>query len=265
MSLARLAPTAALALALAGAAVAQESRPTSQPDRPQLPPLGRPAGVFGAEVTVDERTRLADVAADPAELEGETIRVEGTIEDVCTKKGCWMVLRDGEEEVRVRFVDYSFFVPRDAHDRRAIVQGTAKAEAISEEMARHYAEESGSPEEAEAIDGPQQVISFTATAVEILGSDELPLAAEGDGAEAAALAERVAAAAAPTDDRAYEAAPVDDAAAALERVRAVPGARTLEFDLWTEVEGWVVFGAPGDERFASGAAVEKATGRVVRF
>ena len=44
--------------------------------------------------------------------------VEGTITDVCAKKGCWMKVVDGDDEIFVKFRDYGFFVPRNAADHR---------------------------------------------------------------------------------------------------------------------------------------------------
>jgi hypothetical protein len=77
------------------------------------------------------------------------------------------VLRDGGEHVRVRFHDYSFFLPTDAAGAEAFVEGVVKVEELSEKAARHYASESvdGDPD---SISGPQREIGFTATGVRLV-------------------------------------------------------------------------------------------------
>ena len=46
-------------------------------------------------------------------------RTRGRVADVCRRKGCWTILRDGDTQVRVRFKGYSFFVPTDSQGREA--------------------------------------------------------------------------------------------------------------------------------------------------
>lgn len=265
---ASLLATASL-VARSGVALGQEtpkppptSRPTSRPAaRAELPALGAPAGRFGAAVTLTEATPLERVVAEPQAFAGRPVRIDGRISDVCRKKGCWMVITDGEREVRVRFKDYGFFVPRDASDRQVIVEGLVKAEEISEEVARHYAEEGGHPERAAEIHGPQQVVSLIATGVEILAGGEAPLVAEGTPEVIAALELRLA--------QAQRVAQGAGAAASVEQafqaLRAAPGGRTAEVTLAAELPEWFAFSAAGAEPFTQGWAVRRATGEVMRF
>ena len=246
---------------VAGSAVAQESQPTSQPARPGLPALGAPAGTYGAGVDMGETTPLAELAEDPAAFEGETVLVEAGINEICQKKGCWMLVEADAQLMRVRFVDYGFFVPRDAGGRRTLVQGTFSVTEISEEVARHYAEESGHPERAAEIHGPQEILAFMATGVEILGSDALPAQAEAEGEAMATVTARITAG----QPLAEGAGPVDDAEAALGVLRSVPVTRTLEFALYADAGDHWVFGCDPAEPFAGGFAVEKSTGVVVGF
>lgn len=222
---------------------------------PQLPPLGAPAGAFGAALDDEvERVELEKLLADPDAFAGKTIAVEAPIDDVCRKKGCWMVLSAGERSMRVKFKDYAFFVPRDAHGRRALIQGTASVQTISEAQARHYAEESGDPETAKAIQGPQKVVSFLATGVEVFGSFELPPEVKVEAAEA--LAARLV----ETDEeraRTGGGAAPEQALAALRRV---PGARTREFAAMSRVGAFFLF---GDAAFARGFAVHAGSLRVI--
>jgi hypothetical protein len=97
--------------------------------------------------------------------------VEGTIIDVCQKKGCWMRVSDGDEELFVRFPDYGFFVPMNAAGREVVMHGTSVANVASVEELRHYAEDAGkSPQEVAAITEPETRVTFFADSVYIAGA-----------------------------------------------------------------------------------------------
>jgi len=131
-------------------------------------PLDLPAGEdFGAGITLSEISDLGDVVSDPAKYADTPVLLRGRISDVCQKKGCWLVLADGAHQLRIRFADYAFFVPKDCHGKQAYAEGRVETETLSEREARHYAAEStgGDPS---AIRGPQEVVSFTATGVRIV-------------------------------------------------------------------------------------------------
>lgn len=91
----------------------------------------------------------------------------GKVTDVCQMKGCWMkVSLDGEEEMRVTFKDYGFFVPKDITGREVVLQGTGFIEEISVEDQRHYAKDGGASEEEIArITSPKVTYSFVADGV----------------------------------------------------------------------------------------------------
>lgn len=248
---------------------APASQPTSRPTKPApkrspLPPLGHPAGVFGAGVKLSKVTPLETAAKQVKDLHGRTIRVDGLLKDVCRKKGCWTVLRDGKREVRVKFRDYSFFVPRDAAGRRALVEGIVTAKTISEEEAKHYAEESGDPESAKKIKGPQKVLAFTAIGVEILGKTALPPLAQGD---AAAQAKVIAKVDGGQELKQEKKVAADSLKAAMTLLRRLKGPRTVEFNLCAEVKTatgtWRVFSS-SKRGFESGFAV-RADGTVKSF
>lgn len=232
---------------------ADDDAPTSRPTA-QLPPLGKPAGAFGAPLDEKtERVSLGALAQAPEKWADKTILVEATIQDVCQKKGCWMVLVEGEANMRVKFKDYAFFVPRDAKGRRVLVQGTAKVEEISEEVARHYAEEGGNPDKAKEIHGPQKGLSFLASGAEVLGSFELPPAAQGTPGAVQALEARLGRLPVARTRLSDPITPQ----AALELLRRTPGARSREFAARTQVGEWFVFGLGGEDPFAEAWAVHQ--------
>jgi len=94
--------------------------------------------------------------------DGQNFKVKGVVEEVCQMKGCWMTLKNDQGmNVRVTFKGYSFFVPKDISGKEVIVQGFASKELLSEELARHYAEDGGD----EYNDRDRSQISFEASGV----------------------------------------------------------------------------------------------------
>ena len=163
------------------------------PGKSAAEPLAKlPAGQdYGAGITLADLSDFEDVLSQPEKYAGSPVLIRGRISDVCQRKGCWTVLRQGEEQVRVRFLDYAFFLPKDCSGKEAYVEGIVAVETLSEKMARHYASESrqeasesqqkaseSQPEASDSrsedpasIHGPRQVVGFTASGVRIVDAD----------------------------------------------------------------------------------------------
>jgi hypothetical protein len=122
---------------------------------------------FGVSLTLVRPTPLAEILREPERFAGETILLHGRISDVCQKRGCWTVIREGGEQLRVQFEDYGFFLPKDSVGAEAYAQGRVSVVTLSQREARHYESESrgGDPSR---IDGPQREIVFTAAGVRLV-------------------------------------------------------------------------------------------------
>lgn len=100
---------------------------------------------------------------------GDTISIKfkATATSVCKKKGCWMVLAvPGGQDIRVRFKDYGFFVPKDIEGKEVVARGKAFLKEISVKELQHYAEDAGKSEEAiAAITSPKKTWGFMADGV----------------------------------------------------------------------------------------------------
>lgn len=132
----------------------------------------------GAPLTEVKSARLATVLEHPENYSDQMVRLEGTIDQVCAKKGCWMLLRDGEAITRVTFKDYGFFVPMDAAPGSTVrIDAMVVRETLDEDTAKHYESETEGGDPA-AIRGPQEVVSIVASGVEI----DLPAPAAGEPA-----------------------------------------------------------------------------------
>lgn len=107
---------------------------------------------------------LLEAMGDKKEMK---TKIEAEIITCCQKKGCWVQVDIGNDELmRVTFKDYGFFMPLDCPGRTAIMEGKAYYETVSVDMVRHYAEDAGkSAEEIAAITEPEYKLTFEATGV----------------------------------------------------------------------------------------------------
>ena len=78
-----------------------------------------------------------------------------------------MTLASGQRTVRVVFLDYAFFVPRDCAGAAVRAEGVFQVRETSAEMARHYLEDAGRTDEAERVAGPVRSYVFVARGVEL--------------------------------------------------------------------------------------------------
>jgi len=121
---------------------------------------------LGEAFSVTAESPLAQTLA--AAVDGEsTVRVRGTIAKVCQKKGCWMVIRDGDLEARVIMKDYGFVVPMNSAGQQASIEGTLKVRVFTEAQAKHLAEDG--LEDPAAVTGERKEFLLTATAITIGG------------------------------------------------------------------------------------------------
>lgn len=122
---------------------------------------------FGAAFTDAKVVALGEVIANVGKYADKPIKVEGEIKDVCQSKGCWLVVTDGERAMRVTFKDYGYFVPKESFGKKVVLEGLVVKKTISEDHARHLAEESKEKVDPSTIKGPQEIITMVATGVEI--------------------------------------------------------------------------------------------------
>jgi hypothetical protein len=102
---------------------------------------------------------------------GDTLKVQfvSNIKSVCKKKGCWMKMElAGDDDSFVKFKDYGFFVPLNADNSQAIVNGKAFVDVVSVDELKHYAKDGGkSAAEIAKITKPEITYAFTADGVYI--------------------------------------------------------------------------------------------------
>ncbi|MBK6932742.1 MAG: DUF4920 domain-containing protein [Saprospirales bacterium] len=127
---------------------------------------------FGATINADHAIGHDELISKMAGTDSLAIKVTGTVQEVCQKKGCWITLvsdKPGSQPMRVTFKDYAFFMPKDLAGKRVVIEGFAFVDVTSVDDLRHYAEDAGkSAGEIAAITEPKRELAFEAAGVLIL-------------------------------------------------------------------------------------------------
>lgn len=123
------------------------------PTQPEAPAAGAAAKVaaapaaadgtaYGAGVQLTETVPMATILADPQAYAGKSVRVEGTVTDVCPKRGCWFEMA-GEapgQKMRFKVRDGEMVFPMDAKGKHAVAEGVVAVQQLSMEETRQYLE-----------------------------------------------------------------------------------------------------------------------------
>ncbi len=126
-----------------------------EPDAPKAS-----SGHFGAAFTQTAAVPLGKAVADGRT---DTVLISGTVEAVCQKKGCWMVVKDGPVTARVMMKDHAFAVPVDSRGKPVKVEGTIGKRTFDEAQVKHLeADKGGNPD---AVAGARDEYVLMATGV----------------------------------------------------------------------------------------------------
>lgn len=119
---------------------------------------------YGKDLTLKNPTSVSEILASPEKYHGTSVLVEGTIVDVCEKKGCWIKIA-GENEadvIQIKVEDDVIVFPREAKGKRVKAEGKvfAKVYSVKELIARakHEAEEQKKEFDASSIKEPKTVV-----------------------------------------------------------------------------------------------------------
>ena len=119
------------------------------------------ATVYGAPLAAAETLTLADLVRRSAELDGKQVRVEGTVADVCAKRGCWIKVaeEDGPAAVVFKVQDGVMVFPMSAKGKWAVADGTVRRTELTLEQTRARmeaeAKEAGKPFDRASVTEPR--------------------------------------------------------------------------------------------------------------
>ena len=145
------------------------SEPTDTPEVADADTL-TPYDVYGETFSDEGAVPVQAVVAEPQEYLGRSVKIEGTVSEVCQMAGCWLTLQTGDgNNVRILVArkengDYAFTVPKDISGRRVVVQGMLAEETLLEGTQRHLAEDAGREVDDETL-APKAELQVTAQGV----------------------------------------------------------------------------------------------------
>jgi hypothetical protein len=119
---------------------------------------------FGAGVKLASSTPIDAILAEPKKFAGQTVRVEGTVTDVCEMRGCWMELAGDKPGAKLRFkvTDGEMVFPVDSKGRHAVAEGVVTVKDLSLEdtkaMAIEEAKEHGEDCDADKITEAKSIV-----------------------------------------------------------------------------------------------------------
>ena len=82
----------------------------------------------GAAITVKKPVSLSKLSKHPDRFKGRTVRLEGTVKDVCQGRGCWVEIESADgASFLAKSLDESILLPMDCKGRRIVLQGLVTA------------------------------------------------------------------------------------------------------------------------------------------
>jgi len=130
------------------------------------PGTGTP-GHYGAAFALSETRPLGQVLATAKDLK-DPVQVSGEVASVCQKKGCWLVVKDGEAQARILMKDHAFTVPMDTKGKPVVVEGTLEARTFNEAQVKHLEKDGGG--DPAAVAGERTEYVLTATGIQLKDS-----------------------------------------------------------------------------------------------
>lgn len=128
----------------------------------------------GEKLTAAPTVEVTAAFERAKELNGKSVKVEGTVDQVCAKKGCWFVLRSSDEAhkdktIRITSKGYRFFMPRGSVGQKAIVEGDFSITTLSQDEAQHFEDDrvAAGGGEPKKIEGEQVELQIAAVGVEM--------------------------------------------------------------------------------------------------
>ena len=110
---------------------------------PAAPKMPTPIN-YGKPFAVVNPIPLPELPKKAKDLLGNKVQVIGPIHRVCTKKGCWMSLKDGDASLRVTFKDYRFFMPTSLGEGTiTVLKVVLSTHKLSEAQVAHLEKEGG--------------------------------------------------------------------------------------------------------------------------
>ena len=130
-------------------------------------PPAMPGQTYGAAIGAEGAVPMSALATALGTRDSAQVKLVGTASAVCQARGCWMTLPTADgRQMRVRFRDYAFFVPKNLSGHEVVVSGWAHRSTVPKAELQHYAKDAGkTDQEVAAITEDEQQLTFLADGV----------------------------------------------------------------------------------------------------
>lgn len=131
------------------------------------------AKTYGKGVHQEETTKISAILDNPDDFLGKTVKIEGLIVEVCSKRGCWLYVASDrpQEKIQVKVTDGEIVFPISATGRVGIIEGTVDEVKMSKDemitYQKHLAEEKGKPFDPSSIEEGKRFIRLIGLGAEI--------------------------------------------------------------------------------------------------
>jgi len=128
---------------------------------------------FGKGADMTKLTPISKVLSTPTKFVKTDVTIEGTIVDVCTKRGCWMKLASDKrfQTLRIKVRDGDMVFPLTSKGKKAYATGKLSGKQLSKEKAIEYlsylAKESSEKFDPSSVKGPLMIYQLIPNGVTI--------------------------------------------------------------------------------------------------
>jgi hypothetical protein len=135
--------------------------------------LAMPPKKYGKGLTLKDQTKVSDILSNPQAYDGKKVLVEGTVVDVCKKRGCWIKIGSEKEFESIRFKveDGVIVFPLTAKGKSARAEGVVSVKSYTKEelieQGKKHAEESKTEFDPATVKGPKTVVQINGEGAEI--------------------------------------------------------------------------------------------------
>lgn len=149
----------------------EETNETTDVNTEEVVEVAEVLNYYGEIITADDAISATELRAALEGKDSIIVKVEGIVTEACQKKGCWMIVDLGNDEnMRVRFKDYGFFVPKNLDGQKTVMEGVARIETIPVSMLQHLAFDANkTQEEIDLITEDEVTLTFEANGVIVYG------------------------------------------------------------------------------------------------
>lgn len=85
------------------------------------------SNIYGQAISSNSVITIKELQSDKNKYLGKTVKIEGTITEVCQQMGCWFYVNDGTGTIYVDLgMKGNFTIPKNSAKSHVIVEGTVK-------------------------------------------------------------------------------------------------------------------------------------------